>query len=95
MLKNEIDKSIDLEDEKWSLEEKLPSDILNYFSENDVIWKLNYPVDQFPKKVKSLSFDKTPIIVGTLVGIKGQYLIFDNDCVLAYIKHTGYFVNIH
>lgn len=95
MLKNEIDKSIDLEDEKWSLEEKLPSDILNYFSENDVIWKLNYPVDQFPKKVKSLSFDKTPIIVGTLVGIKGQYLIFDNDCVLNIRKHTGYFVNIH
>jgi hypothetical protein len=38
---------------------------------------LVFPVQQYPTKVTSLNFDKTPEISGTLQGIKGQYLIFD------------------
>ena len=38
---------------------------------------IRYPVETYPTKVTSLNFDKTPVIEGTLVGIKGQYLIFD------------------
>jgi hypothetical protein len=38
---------------------------------------LIYPVQQYPTKVTSLSFDKTPEVSGLLLGIKGQYLIFD------------------
>ena len=76
MLKNEIDATIDLLEEKWSLEELLPADIVESFSENDEIIELNYPVGKYPIKVKSLSFDKDPVITGKLTGIKGQYLIF-------------------
>ncbi|NVK65481.1 MAG: DUF2797 domain-containing protein [Flavobacteriales bacterium] len=94
MLKNEVDDSIDLEEEKWSLEEQLPADITEYFSENDEIIELDYPVDEYPTKVKSLSFDKLPVIEGTLMGIKGQYLIFDGGRVLNIRKHTGYYVEI-
>ncbi len=36
-----------------------------------------YPVDQYPTKVTSISFDKTQTVTGKLLGIKGQYLIFD------------------
>ncbi|MCO4813993.1 MAG: DUF2797 domain-containing protein, partial [Flavobacteriales bacterium] len=61
MLKNEIDEEIDLEEEKWALEEHLPADIIELFSENDDIIALNYPVVEYPEKVKSLSFDKTNI----------------------------------
>lgn len=42
---------------------------------------IHYPVQQFPTKVKSLNFDKTPVIEGVLLGIKGQYLIFDNGVI--------------
>lgn len=94
MLKNEIDESIDLEEEKWSLEEHLPADIIDFFSENDEITELNFPVIEFPQKVKSLSFDKTPAIEGKLMGIKGQYLILDENRVLNIRKHTGYHVRI-
>ena len=94
MLKNDIDESIDLEDEKWALEEHLPGDIIDYFSENDEIWDLNYPVLNYPVKVKSLSFEKTPTIKGKLSGIKGQYLIFDDGSVLNIRKHTGYYVEV-
>jgi hypothetical protein len=37
-----------------------------------------FPVDEYPTKVTSLNFDKTPTIEGVLKGIKGQYLILDN-----------------
>ena len=38
---------------------------------------LVYPVEQYPTKVVSLSFDKTAEVSGQLLGIKGQYLILD------------------
>lgn len=95
MLKNEIDEEIDLEEEKWALEEHLPADIIELFSENDDIIALNYPVVEYPEKVKSLSFDKTNIIEGKLMGIKGQYLLFENGEVLNIRKHTSYHVKFN
>lgn len=92
MLQNVVDESIDLEDEKWALEEHLPSDIIDLFSENDEIVEINYPVLEFPTKVKSRSFDKTPVIEGKLMGIKGQYLLFENGEVFNMRKHTSYYV---
>ena len=40
-------------------------------------YKLVYPVLEYPSKVNSLNIEKTPSIAGTLLGIKGQYLILD------------------
>jgi hypothetical protein len=94
MLRNDIDESIDLVDEKWSLEEHLPADILALFSESDEITQLNYPVLEYPEKVKSLSFDKSPIVSGRLVGIKGQYLLFAGGEVINIRRHTGYYVEM-
>jgi hypothetical protein len=50
---------------------------------------ISYPVQQYPEKVKSFNFDKTPEISGVLKGIKGQYLIFDTG-VINLRKFTGY-----
>ena len=63
-------------------------------TEDDEIIEINYPVNQFPEKVKSVGFDKLPEIEGVLKGIKGQYLLLDNDRVLNIRKHTGYNVTI-
>ena len=52
--------------------------------------ELVYPVLKYPDKVKSLNFDKEPIISGVLTGIKGQYLIFENDQVINIRKFGGY-----
>jgi hypothetical protein len=59
--------------------------------ENEV--RLNYPVQSYPEKVSSHSLDKNQIIEGFLVGIKGQYLIFDSG-VFNVRAHTGYEINI-
>lgn len=52
---------------------------------------INYPVLEFPTKIKSHNFDKEPIVEGTLMGIKGQYLIFDTG-VINIRKFTAYSV---
>lgn len=54
--------------------------------------QIDYPIIEYPKKVSSLNFDKTPDIEGTLLGIKGQYLILDKG-VLNIRKFTSYHVN--
>jgi hypothetical protein len=54
---------------------------------------IRYPVDHYPTKVTSLNFEKTPVIEGTLVGIKGQYLIFDIG-VLNVRRFTSYDVEL-
>ena len=94
MLKNEINENIDLVEEKWNLHDKLPSDLTQYFSENDEIIYIKYPVLEFPIKIKSQSFDKTNKIEGVLKGIKGQYLIFEGGNVLNIRKHTGYSIKL-
>lgn len=94
MLKNEVDETIDLEEEKWSLHEQLPADLTTYYSENDEIITIEYPVTEYPTKVTSMSFDKTDLIEGTLVGLKGQYLLFEGGKVLNIRKHTGYDVTL-
>lgn len=93
MLKNEI-ADYDLEEEKWQIEEYLPADLRAYMSEDDTITHIEYPVREFPEKVVSLGFDKTPDIAGQLVGIKGQYLILDQGRVLNVRKHDGYYVEM-
>jgi hypothetical protein len=90
MLRNLRDESIDLIEEKWRIEEVLPSDLLNFMTESEDVLKINYPVDRYPEKVKSLTFDKTPLISGILTGIRGQYLIFDNLHVINIRRHSGY-----
>ena len=94
MLRNDIDENIDLVTEKRALEEHLHADLLASFSENDEITLLNYPVLEYPKKVKSLNFDKSPIVRGKLMGIKGQYLLFEGGEVINIRRHTGYYVEI-
>ena len=91
MLRNEVI-DVDLIDEKWQLEELLPFDLVDYMSEDDTIWEINYPVIEYPRKVTSVGFDKHELIEGKLNGVKGQYFIFDDGRVLNIRKHEGYYV---
>ena len=56
--------------------------------------KLEYPMSDMPQKIKSFNLDKNPELSGTLTGIKGQYIIIDNEIVLNIRKYTGYFLNL-
>ena len=93
MLKNEV-ADADLEEEKSRMEDLLPRDLQDYIADSDEITEINYPVTNYPLKIKSIGFDKEPEITGTLEGIKGQYLYFDFDRVLNIRKHTGYVLTL-
>ena len=56
---------------------------------NEKITDIQFPITQFPEKVKSFNFDKNPLVEGLLLGIKGQYLIMDSG-VINVRKFTAY-----
>jgi hypothetical protein len=65
---------------------------INVLEGEDVV-NIDYPVLEYPTKVKSLNLDKTPSVGGTLMGIKGQYLIFDSG-VINMRKYGGYSLSL-
>lgn len=95
MLTNDI-VAIDLISEKLNVEGLLPQEIKEYFHlEKEDLYELQYPVLHYPKKVNSLSLDKTPAFQGRLIGIKGQYLIFEDGTVFNIRSFEGYVVSIN
>ena len=58
---------------------------VNAYSETDIA----YPVEAYPAKISSFNLDKNPVAEGTLIGIKGQYLLFDTG-VINIRKYTSY-----
>ncbi|MCG9696899.1 DUF2797 domain-containing protein [Shewanella sp. Isolate11] len=60
---------------------------------NESIVDIDYPVSEFPSKIASHNFDKNPVVSGTLMGIKGQYLIFDTG-VINLRKFTSYEISV-
>jgi len=53
----------------------------------------SYPVETYPEKINSLNLDKEPEINSVLIGIKGQYLIFESG-VINIRKYAGYEISI-
>ncbi|MEN8928092.1 MAG: DUF2797 domain-containing protein [Flavobacteriales bacterium] len=95
MLTNDIITNVDLEEIKWELEETLPSDLSQYLSDNDEITDINYPVLEFPTKVTSVNLEKIPKFRKKLMGVKGQYFLFDDNTVINIRKYTGYNIEIN
>ncbi len=94
MLQNDVTE-VDLEQERENIFEDF-ADILDHFEAEDLdeeVIEIEYPVNEYPTKIKSLGFDKNPVIEGVLNGIKGQYLILDCG-VLNMRKHQGYFITL-
>lgn len=89
MLKNEI-AHVDLKSKRDEVLDLIPEEYHEYLLRDEEILNIEYPVNEYPTKVKSLSFDKTPVIEGRLMGIKGQYLLFENGQVLNMRKHQAY-----
>ena len=52
-----------------------------------------YPVQGYPARIESFNFDNNPLVEGTLLGIKGQYLMFDTG-VINMRRFSGYDVEI-
>lgn len=93
MLTNEVDDE-DLVEYRNKLKKYIPDEASVYYIESNTETHLEFPVLQYPKKVKSLNLDKTPIYSGVLKGIKGQYLIFEDSTVFNVRGSEGYVVSL-
>ncbi|MBE9575377.1 DUF2797 domain-containing protein [Flavobacterium proteolyticum] len=93
MLKNEVP-NMDLISERNKVFDWLPTEVKDYFPKDEKIIQLDFPVLQYPKKVTSLNLDKTPNFSGTLTGIKGQYLLFEDGTVFNVRTYEGYVVKM-
>lgn len=80
------------EPELRQLQERFGEDAIQLLEYEDIV-TIDYPVKEYPKTVKSLNFDKTPEVSGTLLGIKGQYLILDTG-VINLRKFAGYEIEL-
>lgn len=95
MLKSDYTE-VDLEEMRDHIYESY-GDLLDDADAEDVeeeVLEIEYPVLEVPEKFSSLSFDKKKDIEGTLLGIKGQYLILDTG-VLNIRKHNGYAIDFY
>jgi hypothetical protein len=94
MLKNDIE-DLDLREIKQNLKPHLPEETIDYFKPNEDELNINFPVIKYPEKVKSLNLTKTKDYEGKLTGIKGQYLIFEDNTVFNVRSHSGFVVDLN
>lgn len=80
-----------IRDELASLQGRFASDAISLIAQAPVM-AIHYPVLQYPEKIKSLDFEKQPVVEGILQGIKGQYLLLDTG-VINIRKFTAYQVS--
>ena len=83
---------VNLESERQKCTGLLPIELRQYATEEFMPESLEYPVSNYPMKVVSANLDKNPVLSGRLSGIKGQYLIFDDNQVINIRKYGGYSV---
>ena len=66
----------------------------DYFKTDSEIVNFNYFREGQIESVKSASLKKSDTIEGKLIGIKGQYLIFEDSTVFNVRSNEGYTVDI-
>ncbi|MFP4847088.1 DUF2797 domain-containing protein [Winogradskyella sp. PE311] len=94
MLKNDI-KDESLLEWRDRLKQYIPSEAVDYFIENNIETHLNFPVEQYPEKPNSLNLKKQLEYSGKLAGIKGQYLIFEDNTVFNIRANEGLVVELN
>ena len=93
MLKNDI---VDENLVEWRdrLKPFIPTEAKEYFIETNTETNLEFPVLQYPEKPKSLNIEKEASYTGVLKGIKGQYLIFEDNTVFNVRSNEGLVVSL-
>ena len=81
---------VDLVKMKEVLSEHVPEELKKYIVLDNTVTEIKYPVTKYPNKIKSVKLERTPNLEGVLLGIKGQYLLFDEDRVFNIRSHEGF-----
>jgi len=93
MLKNNVP-DVDLVSERNNVLQWLPEEIKPYFTKEQELYKIDFPIATYPTKINSLNLEKTPSFTGKVNGIKGQYLLFEDGTVFNIRSNEGIVVKI-
>jgi len=93
MLTNESNE-LDLISCKEDIRKHIPNEVLEYYIQSNSQTDINFPVKEYPIKPITQKLIKTQEIKGTLKGIKGQYLIFEENKVFNVRSHEGFVVEV-
>ncbi len=93
MLKNDIEDE-NLIEWRQRLKQYIPDEAKDYFIEYNSETHIHFPVEQYPEKPNSLNLKKLIEYSGKLVGIKGQYLIFEDNTVFNIRSNEGLVVEL-
>ncbi len=93
MLKNAIEEE-SLADWQKRLKPFIPAEVQEYIIEHSAETTINFPVKKYPEKPKSLNIVKEQSYQGKLLGIKGQYFIFEDDTVFNIRANEGLVVEV-
>jgi hypothetical protein len=93
MLTNNV-LDLDLVAIRDSLKQFIPEEAQEYYIPTNSETNIHFPVLQYPTKLTTLNLEKTPQYEGVLNGIKGQYLLFENDVVFNVRSSEGIVVDI-
>lgn len=87
--------NIDLKAEKNRCLEWIPTEVKPYILHHETTpTVIDFPVLNYPDKVSSLNLEKTPSYTGILTGIKGQYLIFEDQTVFNVRSNEGQVIRL-
>ena len=93
MLKNDV-QDVDLPAWREKLKEFIPQEAQEYFLDQQTETQLEFPVNKYPEKPKSLNLVKEGSYTGVLAGIKGQYFIFEDQTVFNVRSNEGLYVTL-
>ena len=96
LMLTQIPTEVDMLAERQKAIQWLPDEVKPYASQDQhpTPTELHFPVDQYPQKVQSLNLLTSKSYSGKLVGIKGQYFIFEDQTVFNVRGHEGHRVEI-
>ena len=86
---------IDWTNERNKAIDALPNELKPYIIHDENLTTLPFPVERYPDKVKSLNLIKEEQYTGVLKGIKGQYLIFEDNTVFNIRSNEGLVVELN
>lgn len=93
MLTNQIT-PVDLLRVKLEMRDFVPNEVQPYITEDITPLRIHFPVEKYPTQVRSLQLSQTPTYNGKLMGIKGQYLIFNDNTVFNVRGNEGLVIQL-
>ena len=88
-----VSAEIDFSESYALFKEKLPDEFHQYLIEKPEVQTISYPYQDIPAHIKNVNLEKDVNVKGILVGIKGQYMVFNDGRAINIRKYTGYVVD--